>query len=282
MRPVIAYFFKKLFSIPSIKHTYYGFYKRVFRPYNLFKGLRKNIFFRNGIRLQLDLEDWIPQHLYFLGEYEEKELRFIENFLDEGDVFIDVGANIGLFSLVAAEAVGVSGKVYAFEPFQKNYDALMTNLSLNLVNNVTPEKQAISDEEGELILYLDESENNPGMVSRFGGSHTLTENVIATTLDAYLADKQLSPRLIKIDIEGGELMALKGMEKTLKEVRPTLLVEIIQNATLSAFTGKDLSEEYLKSLGYEKYFLDKEGTIITQKETGDRSHNYVFSRIRYS
>jgi hypothetical protein len=113
LRELLAFSFRTLFRIKFIRPTYFGFYKRLFKPFRLFRGVRKKINYRQGIQLELDIDDWIQQNLYFLSEYEEKEIRFLEHYLKEGDVFIDLGANIGLYSLVASRLVGRKGKVYA-------------------------------------------------------------------------------------------------------------------------------------------------------------------------
>ncbi len=280
MRPLLASLFKHFFSIPAFTHTYFGLYKRLFYPANLFKGVTKRVLFRGEHTLDLDLEDWIPQRIYFLKEYEEKELRFIENFLQEGDVFFDIGANIGLFSLVASEVVGVTGKVVAFEPFSENFQKLKKHIAINQATNIVAEQMAVSDELDSISLFLNEKDRNSGMVSRYASEYTLKEDVASISIDQYLQEHELAPRLIKIDIEGGELLALKGMEKTLQTVRPTLLIEINTDAVFSAI-DVDPSTEYLKSFGYEKYFLDNSGAISTQPQAGDPSRNFVFSRVRY-
>src|SRR5687768_15967771 len=116
MRNFIASIFRLLFAVKPIRHFYFAFDKRVFKPLKIFKGVSKNIVYRNTFIMRVQLDDWIPQQIYFLGSYEEKEIRFISKKLRTGDIFIDVGANIGVFTMVSSQIVGERGKVYAFEP----------------------------------------------------------------------------------------------------------------------------------------------------------------------
>lgn len=273
MRYFIAITFRTLFKFKYFKYKYFGFYKRIFKPLNLFKGIVIRTVYRNNIVLDLALEDWIQQNLYFLNEYEEKEIKFVEHFLKRGDVFIDVGANIGLFSLVASKQVNEEGVVYAFEPIKKNYDKLTNHIRLNNSKNVTVEKLAVSNSQTDIKLYLNEQDKNNGMATAYADTYTYTESVSSTSLDLYLANKHLRPvALIKIDIEGGEYSALLGMQALLKKDKPVLLIEI---NTDTPYDQKNL-ESFLFDLGYKKYFLDNNGLVITEKLEEDESNNYLF------
>jgi FkbM family methyltransferase len=275
-----AFFFRCVFKIKPFKYCYFGFYKRLFKPLNLFNGIQKKVRCKQGIKLLLDLDDWIPQNVYFLEEYEEKEMRFIERILSDGDCFVDIGANIGLFSLAAAREVGSNGRVIAFEPFKKNFDRLAYHIGINSQHNIKAEKLAISNKVGQLSLYLDPAEQNNGMVTAYPVAHLAAEETVpATLLDSYL--EGIRPinnlRLIKIDIEGGEFPALLGMKNTLLKYRPTLLVEIDdENYKTGPYSKNDLLL-YLSELGYHLYYLDKAGNIIKEKMSYDDSNNFVFS-----
>jgi len=276
IRQSIASLFRILFRINFLRYTYHGFYKKLFAPLNLFKGVNKRVRYRKNILLDLQIEDWIQQNLYFLHEYEEKELRFIEAFLKPGDGFVDIGANIGLFSLVASQTVGTEGKVYAFEPFEKNYQSLVHHIKVNQLTNVIAEQKAVADKEGSLQLYLNETEKNLGSVSAFNNPFTASETVMSTSLDAYFNAKDLKIALIKMDIEGGEYLALKGMEQLLKLQKPAILIEI--NPEILQHTPFDQNdvESFLISAGYKKFFISSQGELIRQKESNDRSNNYLF------
>ncbi len=273
MRKLIAFLFRYFFQIKYFRHTYFGFYKRIFKPLNLFKDVTTKILYRNKIFLYLNLEDWIQQNLFFTCEYEEKEIRYLEKALKEGDTFIDVGANIGLFSCIASMQVGDKGFVYSFEPMKKTYDSLLENIKLNHFKNIRTENIAVSDKKQTLKIHLNDSEKNSGMASAYSKNSTYTEDVQATSLDEYFLDKKInSIKLIKIDIEGGEYLALLGMINLLKKFKPILLVEINPDNPF----GKEKIENLLNEIGYKTYFINDEGVSIYEKLPYDVSNNYLF------
>src|SRR6266496_451229 len=90
--------------------------------------------------------------LIYCRNFEVTEREFVNRFLRPGDVFVDVGANIGLFTLIAASRVGPTGKVIAFEPTSETYERLVGNVRLNRLRNVDCVRSALSDHSGELDL----------------------------------------------------------------------------------------------------------------------------------
>jgi len=273
MRYLIAIIFHSIFRINYFKNKYYGFYKRIFKPFDIFQGVTIRTLYRNKIVLNLRIDDWIQQNLYFLNEYEEKEIMFVEHFLKKGDVFIDVGANIGLYSLVASKQVAEQGVVYAFEPIKRNYDNLINHIYLNNANNIIAENLAISNNQENMKLFINEQDKNNGMATAYAETYTYTESVSSTSLDLYFANKTAAPvSLIKIDIEGGEYLALLGMQHILTRDKPVLLIEINPDAP---YEQRDM-ENLLFGLDYKKYFLDKNGLVIEQKMKEDNSYNCLF------
>jgi FkbM family methyltransferase len=241
---------------------------------NLFKGVHKRILYRNKFLLLLEIEDWIQQNIYFLNEYEEREIRFVEQYLKQGDVFIDVGAHIGLFSLVASGKVGQEGRVYSFEPTKKNLSSLQNHIHTNQIGNIIAEPLAVSDKEQELNLFLDENKMNSGSATSYTDSFTKKETVLSTSLDHYFANKKTPPvKLIKIDIEGGEYLALLGMKNILKKDKPALLIEINHQPHY----GHDNLEAFLSGLGYKKYFIAEDSSLARERSVYDKSRNYLFS-----
>ncbi|MEI7675258.1 MAG: FkbM family methyltransferase [Bacteroidales bacterium] len=276
MNYLLAHIFKFLFLIPFFKKNYFGFYERIFSPYHFFQGVIVNSTYRGNIRLTLKIDDWIQQNLYFLNQYEEPEILFVEKLLQSGDSIVDVGANIGLYSLVASKLVGKEGKVYAFEPFKINNDHLMKHVQMNKLTNIVIEKTAVSDKIGEIELFLDETDFNNGAATAYSESFTSTEKAPSTSLDNYFQDKKTDKiRFIKIDIEGGEFLALQGMKNLLTKQKPTLLVEI------NPITPYDKNEldAFLFEIGYKKKFIDKKGDIINSRSPNDQSHNYLFTFV---
>lgn len=158
--------------------------------------------------------------------YEFDELNFVEEFLVAGDTFVDVGANLGLYSLVAARKVGPSGQVVAFEPSDRALEKLRKNIQpfsqIECVNKALGSQIGSGHlklpKEGLGSSHLSEQESNNSQV------------VEISTLDLELKSRsRLKPRLIKIDVEGFEAEVLKGARQCLAEHRPHVLVEFNPN-----------------------------------------------------
>jgi FkbM family methyltransferase len=276
MKKLLAAGFRQLFRVPALRPTYYGFYKHLFAPRRLFDGVRKTVAYRPGLRLSLHLEDWIQQNIYFLGSYEERGLRFVESFLRPGDVFIDVGANIGVYSLLAAQRVGPGGRVYAFEPVPGTAARLRQQVALNDLTNITVEEMAVSDAPGTVPIYLPPA-GNSGMASLHAYTDELRAPVVvaATTLDAYTHGWP-AVRLVKMDIEGAEWLALQGMQQLLATQRPALLLELEPTILGSMGHSAAAISEWLAALGYAPRYVQADGTLSTDSASSAGFHNVVF------
>ena len=175
-------------------------------------------------QLELDQSDVAVSGSLALGSFEETEVNIFREKLEIGMTVIDIGANIGYYTVIAGKRIGVNGKVFAFEPEENNFSLLSRNISLNKLNNVTVFKVALADKSGEKSLYLDN--DNKGHHSLSSQKSRTEKRVLVKTdtLDNIL-EKYGSPKidLIKMDIEGAEFLALKGMVKTLA-INPELIL----------------------------------------------------------
>lgn len=274
MKTVLAIIFSYLFKVKFFKKRFFGIHNRLFKPFNLFKGVTRLTKW-NGLILLLHIDDWIQENLYFLGEYEKAELTSIAVFLKHDSIFIDIGANIGLYTLYASKIIKENGQIISFEPFLENFKSLAKNVELNGVSNVRLEKMAIGKKEGVIKLYYDEKEKNLGMVSSIYQGKGAREEVKLISLDSYLKNEQFTKiDLIKIDIEGFEHSALLGMRNTLTKFHPTLLIEILN--TYKSVTNKSECDQLLTVLGYKKYFIDDYG-ILSKNEVNVNRMNYIYS-----
>lgn len=150
---------------------------------------------------------------------------FMIDYLQPGDSFVDIGANLGYFSVYAGLCVGDSGVVQAIEPDADNAALLARNAELNRLSNIRLHRTAISDYIGDATLYQG---------SYNAGSHSILEkddlsagpSVPVTTLDELLAGAE-TPRLIKIDVQGAELSVLRGMRQLLATAKrkPGIIME---------------------------------------------------------
>lgn len=278
MRYVAAWMFKIIFKVRYFRRYYFAFYKRLFKPYHLFKGVSLECKYNDTLRIKADLEDWIQQNIFFTGVYDQNGLDFIKTILKEGDTFIDIGANIGCFTLVGAQIVGNSGRVIAFEPVDIVSKKLEQNITLNRLVNVCIEKKAVFENNGVLQLHLANQENlGMSSVNRHDSESGVVINVEAVSLDEYLKYEKIDEiKLIKIDIEGAELYALRGMETTLSEYKPVLIVEVSPEVTKSSEERLQVFN-YLIERNYERFVIQDDGELIQPDDQNLIDHsNFVF------
>lgn len=177
----------------------------------------------HGAKMTLDLSDWMQRNIY-LGSYERHETRAVRRWLSAGDTFVDVGANVGYFSVLAAQCVGSSGRVVSFEPSPYAFGRLSETVRRNDLRQVITRQEAVGDKVGALNLYVDPN----------GGNHTPTAlgredekpyaTVPVTTLDTVVDELGIKRiDLLKIDVEGYETRVLKGGTKALAMTRAVLV-----------------------------------------------------------
>jgi FkbM family methyltransferase len=181
-----------------------------------------------GMRLSLDLQ---TEKDYWLGTYETELQAALRELVQPKSVAYDVGANIGYISLMLARRVGPQGRVFAFEALPENVARLRENLALNAMEpQVTVVPGAVVDRAGT-VSFLVAPSGGMGKAEGSAGRHDVKYNqaidVTGLSLDEFVFKKgNLPPRLIKIDIEGGEVLALPGMRRVLEEIHPMILMEL--------------------------------------------------------
>lgn len=150
--------------------------------------------------------------------------RMLDSFIQPGDTVVDVGANIGYHTLYAAQRTGPQGHVYAVEPAQDNLTVLYANLLMNRLRNVSvlPYAAGSSREIKRFFLRGKVSAVNSFYQENFYHPVTETIDVLAAPLDDLVSG---SPKLVKIDVEGGEIEVLRGMSRMLTTGTPHLIVE---------------------------------------------------------
>ena len=189
---------------------------------------------KHGIFHFCHFDEFIGKSFREYGEYSELELKTILEFINEGDVIFDIGANIGCFSVPFAKKVGSNGKVYAFEPQKFIFNLLKKNAVCNELNNLQIFNNAIGD--ANTILELNDFDYSQS--GNFGGI-TLTENydnsvcakikgtkknkIKTLTLNNFLNLKKCN--FLKIDVELMESNVLKGAKEFIKKFRPIIWVE---------------------------------------------------------
>ncbi len=198
---------------------------------------------------------------YCIGKYEREFTRLFLQYLSRlrpRECVVDLGANVGYYAIMAAWHLrhSLGSVVYAFEPNHLAFEYLQRNKDLNKLSNLIPIQQAVGDKGGTMVLYI-----NPGGIT-FGSlrpylTHlTGSCEVQVTTLDEFLAQYPESKiGLMKIDIEGAELLALQGAKKTIERDRPVIFYE--ENEPAYQAFGYTVAEvrDFLKALGYRFYLM---------------------------
>lgn len=181
----------------------------------------------HGVRLLFDVTEFTTSPLYFGGPlYEPETSAYLARSLGPGQVFVDIGANHGYFSILAAALVGENGRVVAFEPNPRVFRQLQAHVALNHFDNrVTLVASALADAPGEAKLYVSQDDWNSGLSSLTpaasaleGGSLSESHTVVVCvdTFDKWLASSGLDRiDLMKIDVEGAEHKVLAGMSAAL-------------------------------------------------------------------
>lgn len=208
-----------------------------------------------------DFQDYMQRQIYFIGAYEFRETALVETILRPGDTFIDVGANIGWFTLLAARKVGAHGRVVAFEPFHPVFEHLRTNVGLNALQNIRLENIAIGSHEGTAVLQGFKAGNQgTGSIARLNDSAD-GQTVSVTTLDQYCAANAISKaRMLKVDVEGAEGLVLTGAQATLAaRVYENIIIEIIDSNLRKAGTSSAEVCATLRRCGYELFSIQLTG-----------------------
>jgi FkbM family methyltransferase len=218
------------------------------------------IHWHGGLRLHLYLSNDISKQLYIAGCFEPNEFALLDKVLAPGMTFVDAGANEGLFTLFAAQRVGPTGQVWAFEPSQREFLRLRRNLQLNQLGNVRTFQLALADYNGDTEMKIAADEHS--------GQNTLgdfaypieivrRERVTTGRLDDLVQRECLRQLdVLKLDVEGAELSVLTGASGILRQQRPLLLLELNDKALRLQGSSGAAVVEYLRAFDYEIYGFD--------------------------
>jgi FkbM family methyltransferase len=214
---------------------------------------------RSGALIQTTQVDHLQLLLYYFGTFEPECLAAMHRIIKPGDTVLDVGANIGLFTLEASLSVGSSGRVIAIEAMPEHATAVVHSARSNGMMNVEVISVAAGDRIGEAILTLPRN-TNYGMFTLGDVAGDVSFKVPVQRIDDIVAERGVkSVAFIKMDIEGSELNALIGAEQTLRNFHPTILIELDEDHLAACKTSSHEVKSFLNRLGYREFLLD--GTL---------------------
>jgi len=222
-------FFRKLGisrKTPGVSSVY-DFLFKIFWPYDQVLEIQ-------GSKMYLNVDKSSPGMKRTIEAYASQKIHekattdLFKKVLKEGNVFVDLGANIGYFSLLAAKLVGPSGKVFSFEPEPKNYSYLKKNIDLNGYKQISAFQKAVSDKNGKTVLYVCDYDSGHHTINKYDGVKNYSSGrstnerpieIETMTLDGFFEGREDSINVIKMDVEGAEYLALTGMDNILKKNR---------------------------------------------------------------
>ena len=220
--------------------------------------------------------------LFLTGTYEPNELIWMSEELTKGMTMIDVGAHVGLYSMVASRLVGELGVIIALEPSAREFQRLAFHVTLNNLQNIRCIQAAASDSSGKASLRVAwEWNSGHNTLGKFFDHAVVTareEGVRTQTIDALVAAQRLERvDLVKIDVEGHELKVLAGAVETLTRFRPRVLVEVFEETLRRQGASVEAVLARLQGLGYLlNEFSDLSGELVPlSRPVGTRSRNVV-------
>ena len=246
-----------------------------------------------GSRMDLDVTKKTQRILYLQKLYEPYITNYLLKFFKPGDLFIDIGANVGYYTLLAAHITGPSGKVIAFEPEESNYSTLVKNVTLNKFTNAVCIRKAAGEGTGSATLYLNplnDGGNSLNVLTEYYDDRkgwtrnevlrrfprkNLEQKIETISFDTYTEQFPL-PNVsctVKIDVEGAEYAVLKGMKEFLKRKSSlNILCEVSKDG--------DQIVKFLEDLGYGVNTLDEGGTphLYTKGQVPIRAKALMFSK----
>lgn len=231
----------------------------------------------NGrLSLRIDPEDYLQRFVFATGTWEEETTRLTQALLRPGDSFVDVGAHVGYFSLIAADCLGGSGYVHAFEPIPQSFSLLERNVRDNRLEGVIMNNTACWSVETELTLHQ-AAASNSGKSSVIaqnaesdGGERVASHRVQAVTLDRYVEGLEGERvALIKADVEGCEGDVLNGAWKCIEHHRPMIILEVIPRLLSARGLPAEELVEMIRERSYACRLLDWNGTADFENGFGN-------------
>jgi FkbM family methyltransferase len=178
--------------------------------------------------LDIDFNKDVDFRIY-IRKFEDHILFVFQKLLSVDSIVLDIGANIGWYSLIAAQKIKAENHIYAFEPASNAYQKLLKHISLNEASQISAHNCCIADYEGEILLNIceDDAYNSVGNSPILNIQEQVNSPVI--NIDAFI-EKYRIPKvdIIKIDTEGAEMLVLKGAKKTLQKFSPVIFLKLIK------------------------------------------------------
>lgn len=242
---------------------YGGFWSRFIPAPHLYPHGSMRRATRDGISYELDLSCMMPWYVYW--GFSELQRDRLYSLVKPGDIVLDVGTNIGETLLHFARLVGDGGRVYGFEPDEVNFANVQKNIALNSFQNLSVFNLGAADEKATVKLFRVDPHNlgmNRILAADEAGQFDDFTTIETDTIDNVVAANNISRvDLIKIDIEGYEMHALRGARKLLEAFHPTLFIEVGYTRLLAHGTSPTEMVNFLRELGYSIFHAETDDAV---------------------
>lgn len=240
----------------------------------------------DGLVLRIYPGNEVFRALYVRGIYDPNLNVVVNALLPRGGVFIDAGANMGYFSLLASRKIGDEGRIFAIEPSSRDFIRLVDNVNINNLNDVVANyRLAFTDRIGKANITI-ASEERSGLntigaeFGTKGVEKVCTEEVDTTTVDAFVESEKIKDlHVLKLDIEGSEGSALAGARNTIQKFRPAVMLGIKKSALEACGSGFEQLTRELGDLKYVAYKIVQDPDNFRLEKVDDLSKaevNVVF------
>jgi FkbM family methyltransferase len=233
------------------------------------------------------------QHYAMNLVHEETTTSLVRRIVRPGDVVLDIGANIGYFTLLFARLTGPTGHVYAFEPEPRNFSYLLRNVEMNGYSHASVFQRAVSNQAGSVTLFVCGYDSGHHTINQSGGievyRHGRSGDTIQVEVDTVVLDRWLSERtskvdVVKLDVEGAEMLAIDGMRAALeRNAGVKLIVEFFPMLLKEMGTKPEaLIDVFLKDLGFDVFVIGHDYSMERSEEHMIRvsSADHVMSFIK--
>ena len=204
------------------------------------------------------MADWLSQYVYLTGTYERPTSNIIARLIRPGDIALDVGANTGYFSMLIGTLAGPDGHVYAFEPIPDVASDMQRNITLNNLNNITLTPVVVCNENSEQVIYEGPPDHRGVSSMRNLQNASQAHEVKGVRLDDYPLELE-HLRLVKIDVEGAEQVALEGMPLIIEKHRPYIVIEFTDAFLRNFGHSSQTLTDWLVERDYHLYQITNDG-----------------------
>jgi len=201
--------------------------------------------------------------------FEEKEMRFLKKIVKQGDFVMDIGANIGIYTLFFSDLVGINGHVWSFEPSPFSVSLLRENVAMNFLQNVSVVEEVLTDKTGQVEFYVFEGTgdvyNSIGAITRPVEKLSADKAIIvkSTTVDDFAEENKINKvDIIKIDVEGAEELVLRGAKKMLgRSNNVVVMLELYEPSLKQCGSSVEGIVSFMKGLGFGCWGIKDNGRL---------------------